>query len=283
MRPIEPSAESPTTSLALCVSIHDVAPATWPECERLLQAIYEVADIRVSLLVVPDYHGLPVRDSTAYERMLEKHLARGDELVLHGWRHLDEAAPRSGWRDRFTRTIYTRREGEFYAASYRDACWRIEQGRAWFAERNWPLEGFVAPAWLLGPGSWRALLGYGFRYTTTRRHFYLLPSCRRLASQSLVYSVGSGWRRAMSYSLNAFLLRSLQGNPLARLSLHPVDARHAGVLRNMQRLLGALLEERDAITKVEFARRLERQPDMRPCHALWNGSGSCHNRPPAAL
>ena len=41
---------------ALCVSIHDVAPATWELCAKLFDAIRDVADIPVTLLVVPAYH-----------------------------------------------------------------------------------------------------------------------------------------------------------------------------------------------------------------------------------
>ncbi|TFW09311.1 DUF2334 domain-containing protein [Oxalobacteraceae bacterium OM1] len=249
----------PTERPALCVSIHDVAPATWPQCERLLRAVRDVARIPVSLLVVPDYHGLPVRDTTAYEGRLEMRLAKGDELVLHGWRHLDEAAPQRSWRDRLVRTVYTRSEGEFYAINYEDACWRLQQGVDWFAQRGWPLEGFVPPAWLLGPAAWRALYGFRFRYVTTRRHLHLLPSREAIASESLVYSVGSAWRRGMSYAWNAVLLQRLRGAPLVRLSLHPVDAEHPEVVANARRLIERLLVSHDAMTKAAFVRRLAEQ------------------------
>jgi len=42
-------------------------------------------------------------------------------------------------------------EGEFWALSEREATRRIEAGVAWFRAQGWPLAGFVAPAWLLGP------------------------------------------------------------------------------------------------------------------------------------
>lgn len=48
----------PNESRALCVSIHDVAPATWPECILLWNAMREVlADMPLTWLVVPCFHG----------------------------------------------------------------------------------------------------------------------------------------------------------------------------------------------------------------------------------
>jgi len=96
----------------LCVSIHDVAPATWPDCLRLVEAIRAVADIPLTWLVVPHYHFRPER-SAAMEAGLDAALARGDELALHGYSHLDTEASKGGLRARFLRNVYTRREGEF--------------------------------------------------------------------------------------------------------------------------------------------------------------------------
>jgi uncharacterized protein len=275
MSPTESAAESRP---ALCVSIHDVAPATWPQCARLLQMIRAVADIPVTLLVVPDYHGLAVPRPAEYDRQLEQCLAHGDELVLHGYRHLDEAAPPASLRDRFIRQTYTRSEGEFFAITEAEARRRIRLGLEWFAQRRFPVEGFVAPAWLLGDDAWQALAGFPFRYTTTLRHFYLLPSGKpqgeRLASRSMVYSVGAGWRRQMSRGWNALLCRALAGNPLARLSLHPVDAQYPHVMRQCQTLLETLLEYRAPMTKAAFARRWQARQGQALMDDFSAGAGS---------
>ena len=245
-----------TEARALCVSLHDVAPATWKECDYLLQAIRDVAAIPVTLLVVPDYHRLPLPRAQAahYEQALERRLANGDELVLHGYSHLDEAARAVGWRERFIRHVYTRGEGEFYAIDKEEAGRRLRQGLDWFDRRGWPVEGFVAPAWLMGEGAWAALAEFPFSYTTTLREMVLLPERERIASQSLVYSVGSAWRRAMSCSWNKLLRHALSGKPVVRLSLHPVDVRHPGIVRHFQNLLAELLQGRTAMTKADFVR-----------------------------
>jgi predicted deacetylase len=161
----------------LCVSIHDVAPATWSDCLRLVEAVRAVADIPLTWLVVPHYHFRP-EQSPAMEACLNVALERGDELALHGYSHLDTEAGSGGLRARFLRNVYTRREGEFAALTASEARRRLELGLDWFAARGWTPTGFVPPAWLLGEGAWRALRDAPFAYTTTFSHFHCLPGAR---------------------------------------------------------------------------------------------------------
>jgi predicted deacetylase len=161
----------------LCVSIHDVAPATWSDCLRLVEAVRAVADIPLTWLVVPHYHFRP-EQSPAMEACLNVALERGDELALHGYSHLDTEAGSGGLRARFLRNVYTRREGEFAALTEAEARRRLELGLDWFAARGWTPTGFVPPAWLLGEGAWRALRAAPFAYTTTFSHFHCLPGAR---------------------------------------------------------------------------------------------------------
>jgi len=161
----------------LCVSIHDVAPATWSDCLRLVEAVRAVADIPLTWLVVPHYHFRP-EQSPAMEACLNVALERGDELALHGYSHLDTEAGSGGLRARFLRNVYTRREGEFAALTEAEARRRLELGLDWFAARGWTPTGFVPPAWLLGEGAWRALRAAPFAYTTTFSHFHCLPRAR---------------------------------------------------------------------------------------------------------
>jgi predicted deacetylase len=171
--------EGPIDERMLCVSIHDVAPATWADCLRLVEAVRAVADIPLTWLVVPRYHFRP-EQSPAMEACLNVALERGDELALHGYSHLDTEAGSGGLRARFLRNVYTRREGEFAALTEAEARRRLELGLDWFAARGWTPTGFVPPAWLLGDGAWRALRDAPFAYTTTFSHFHCLPRARDL-------------------------------------------------------------------------------------------------------
>ena len=242
----------------LCVSIHDVAPATWADCLRLVQAIRAVADIPLTWLVVPHYHFRPER-SAAMEAGLNAALARGDELALHGYSHLDTEASGGGLRARFLRNIYTRREGEFAALDRDEARRRLDLGLAWFAARGWTPAGFVPPAWLLGEGAWQALRASPFAYTTTFSHFHCLSGQGDIAplrSPSMVYAARNRSGRWLSPRVADATAAMLAEAPLVRFSLHPPDARYPELMRHTQRALEKLLASRTAVTKAECATRL---------------------------
>ncbi len=241
----------PTGSLA--VSLHDVAPQTWPACQRLLQTIERVAPVPVTLLVVPDYHGEGLRhESRAYRCALDARLERGDELALHGWFHADRAALDGGLIDTLRRTRLTAREGEFAALAPVAAHALIERGCQWFEQRGWPLHGFVAPAWLPGPGTWEALAHFSFQYTTTLGQIHLLPERTPVATRTLVYSVRSALRRRLSLVRNAALATMEDARPV-RLALHPADAAHDAVMQQVHAILRGLTRKRSAMTNAQLA------------------------------
>jgi len=245
----------PNEQRALCVSIHDVAPDTWRDCERLLRALRAVADIPLTWLVVPRYHG-----STAAwqgcEEALGALLAHGHELALHGYTHLDTAPASASLRLRLLRTVYTEHEGEFAAIGADEARRLIELGLAWFGQRGWPVSGFVAPAWLLGAQAWSVLPEFAFDYTTTMSHFHLLRPRRALFSPTLVYAARNGAGRRLSPHLADVLAGLLGRAPLVRLGLHPRDAHYPDLVRHAQQLVERLLTSREALTKAAFAQRL---------------------------
>lgn len=239
----------------MCVSIHDVAPATWTGCERLARAIREVADIPMTWLVVPRYHE---RDevSESMQAGLAGYLAQGHELALHGYTHLDTMPVAGSARSRFLRGVYTTGEGEFSALSLEEARRRIRLGLDWFAARGWPVHGFVAPAWLLGGEAWRAVREAPFEYTTTFSRLHLLGPGRSVLSPSLVYAARNRAGRFLSPLAADAGAALLARAPLVRLSLHPPDARHPRLLRHAQQLVERLLATRAAVTKASAARAL---------------------------
>jgi len=209
----------------------------------------------VTILAVPRYHG--EAPTPAFEAWLGERSARGDELALHGCTHRDDGAPQ-GWLDGLRRSRYTRGEGEFWSLSRAEALARIDVGIEWFAKNGWPLAGFVAPAWLLGPGAREAVGERPFDYTATLRQLVHLPTQVAETSQSVVYSTSSAWRRQSSLAWNALVDLAERGNPVLRLELHPHDADHAGVRRSWQRLLERALRERDALTVEQLCERWRR-------------------------
>ena len=237
---------------SVCVSIHDVAPETWAECEVLMQAVRAVADIPLTWLVIPHYRGSG-RRSQALESTLDRMLAHGHELALHGYTHIDEGAAHAGPFSALLRTVYTEGEGEFADIDEQDARRRIALGLAWFRARGWPVSGFVAPAWLLGPKAWQAVHAFPFLYTTTFTHFHLLERNQQVFSPSLVYAARNKGGRAISPLAASTVAYLLKGAPLVRVSLHPRDARHPALVRHAQRLIAGLLDARLPLTKAAFA------------------------------
>lgn len=236
---------------ALCVSIHDVAPATWALCLRLEQAMRSVAPMPLTWLVVPRFHGDPARSPAMEERLTE--LAAGcDELALHGYTHLDTSPAASSPRARWLRHVYTQSEGEFAALDSSEATDRLALGLAWFRERGWHAEGFVPPAWLLGEGAWRSLRASPLSYTTTFMRFHSLATGRSVLSPSLVYSARNRTGRALSPICMDALGVALGRAPLVRLSLHPRDALSPRLLHHAQRLAERLLAAREPMTKAAF-------------------------------
>src|SRR3569623_1658441 len=107
---------APMAEQALCVSLHDVAPATWPACRRLLAMLDGIGQLPVRLLVVHDNNNRGCVDNVAaFVRAIEARRARGDEVVLHGYHHLDERLTGSQPLDWLQRRVYTAGEGEFAA------------------------------------------------------------------------------------------------------------------------------------------------------------------------
>lgn len=254
----EPQPQAAESKRWLCVSVHDVAPATWPHCLQVLEAVREVANIPLTLLVVPAYHGA-CSAQPEFESAMTAQLAAGHELALHGYFHVDPGVP-SSVADWLRRRVYTAGEGEFCALSENEADERLTLGRHWFDANGWALAGFVAPAWLLGARAARALRARtDLTYTSTLTELIVLPEAYAIRAPCLTYSVRQAWRRPASIAWNTLLARVTDRVPVLRLGLHPRDAEFKSVRRSWQRLLERALSQRVAVTKAQFVDHWRRQ------------------------
>jgi predicted deacetylase len=242
------------TERLVAIVVHDVAPATWPQCETLLAMIDALGAPPVTLLVVPHFHrGILVRESRAFVDALGERAARGDELALHGYYHADDAPPPRTLGDFVARRVLTRAEGEFAAIDAAEASERIARGIALFDDERWPLAGFVPPAWQLNDATRRALEGarHRFAYVPVRAGIHRLPGWSLEPTANLCYSPDRRWRRAMSRALIRREWRRAGARRLMRLSLHPLDARFAEVVAHWRALIERALAERRPVTKRE--------------------------------
>jgi predicted deacetylase len=240
---------------ALLVVLHDVAPPTWDVLAPFVAALDRLGPVPLSFLVVPDYHGTgSIAADGTFVAAMDRRLARGDELLLHGWRHADDApAPRGpvAW---LQRRVYTH-EGEFLTLDRDEARRRLDLGTTMFARLGWPLAGFTAPAWGMGPGTRAALRETPLAYTTTWGGFHRLPDFDTLPAPGLVWSARSAWRRGASRLWCEAYRRRHAGAPVLRLGIHPADLAHAGARRYWLGLIDRLLRERTPLTKRAFLER----------------------------
>lgn len=249
----------------LSVTLHDVAPGNQLRCERLLEDLARLTPLRVTLLVVPRYHH--ARPTRAFEHWLDDRVAAGDELALHGLTHVDEAPPARTLSEHARRRWLTDGEGEFAALSATHAAERLQVGRDWFAEHGWTLRGFVAPAWLVGPGAWEALTRERFDYTCTLRHLVAMRAAAphgalpALEAWSVVASTRAAWRRRASLAWNGVLVRRQQAAAWMRFELHPSDADHTSIRLAMMRWIERALEAgREPLTLAQVVDRIDAPP-----------------------
>lgn len=238
---------------ALLLVLHDVAPCNWRTYLPFVAAVDALGQIPITWLVVPDFHKrYPLDNDRHLLDLLHQRLMRGDELVLHGYYHCDDApAPRQA-HDYFMRRLYTH-EGEFYTLSQQQALARLDAGIETFRRHGWPLHGFVAPAWLMSVGTRQALAQRPLQYTSDLRGIYRLPDFERLAAPGLVWSARSPLRRGVSWLVSRCQELQWRQAPVIRLGLHPVDMQHALARDYWLAVLQRLLDQgRQPLTKHDW-------------------------------
>ncbi len=234
---------------ALVISIHDVAPSTRETTEKILAELAHCGVATCSLLVVPNYHhagsATEDRECGICLREWEGH---GHEIVIHGYFHQRPRREDEDARQKFVTRFYTRDEGEFYDLAYDEALSRIGRAKEEFAAAGLKPNGFIAPAWLLNTDGESAATDAEMEYTTRLGSVRDLRCQKTFASQSLVYSTSSAWRRAASLAWNSILFPIVNQRPLVRLSIHPPDFEHPEIWRQILRFAERLSQERTVTT-----------------------------------
>lgn len=279
--PLRAGAADARATGAVCVVLHDVCPAHWAACRRVLAAVEACAlsagvRLPVTLLVVPHLHGDPALPRE-YLQWLRQLAAQGHELVLHGLTHRDDGPPPRRVGAWLLRRHYTAGEGEFAALPPSQALQRMQAGRHWARAHRLPMRGFVPPAWLMGPGTLGAACEAGFRHTCTLNRIIALPQGRSLHAPSFVFSTRSAWRRVLSVAWNRLLAWRLGVLPLQRLELHPHDADHTAVRRCWESLLRQALRYRTPLRlgeAAELARRHGQDPVGAAGQTGWRARGA---------
>lgn len=222
--------------MSLLVSIHDVTPAWAGEVFRLW-AICERRGVRPALLVVPDWHGAwPLAAHAGFVEWLRDRSAEGAEILLHGERH-DEAGLPRGPGDAWRAWGRTAGEAEFLTLELAAASERIGRGLACLRGLGLEPVGFVPPAWLARPGTYRAAAAAGLRVSEDDGAIVLLRSGRRLPSPVVRWSARTSVRAWGSAAVAHTRWLTQRRARISRIALHPGDLRHPVTARSVERSL----------------------------------------------
>ena len=243
-------------SRGLCIAIHDVAPATWLECEVLLKMLEGLGAPPVTLLIVPEYHRLGRIDREPwFLHAIDARIASGAEVALHGYFHLDEAPLPNNPAAWLRRRILTNGEGEFSALSIAEAGSRIERGRALLEACGWQVAGFVPPAWLAGEAAQRAIGRSSLAYTSSRSFLQRIADGVRISAPCITASARSPWRRSASRLWLKAMEAATARTPLLRIALHPNEAKHPGMVTLWAQVIRHVAADRTMLTKCQAVER----------------------------
>jgi len=222
-------------SKRLLVSIHDVTPRFEREIDRLCDLLAGIlGGPRFAMLVVPNHWGdQSLADNPAFQRRLRAWADEGVEMFVHGWFHRDMAEHRgaAGLKARYM----TAGEGEFLGLAEDVARRRMEDGKALVEHIiGRPAAGFIAPAWLYGPGAMAALAQSNFALAEDHMRVWRPADGRRIAWGPVVtWASRSRARTASSIAFAALARTGLRPLRNVRLAVHPPDVTKAALIHSI--------------------------------------------------
>lgn len=224
----------------LLASIHDVGPGFVPQVEHLVGVLERhLGGPHFAMLVVPDHWGAnPISGNRDFAARLRGWADAGIEMFVHGWFHRDSAA--HDGVAAFKARHMTAGEGEFLGLDEAEASRRMADGRALVEDiTGRPVAGFIAPAWLYGPGARSALDKSGFALAEDHMRVWRPGSGQVVARGPVVTWASRSTMRTASSLLFAGLARSaLRPLETVRIAVHPGDTSKGSILKSIDRTLG---------------------------------------------
>lgn len=214
-----------TETKRLLASIHDVGPGFEREVEQLAALLERrLGSPRFAMLVVPDHWGRhPLASAPAFKARLRAWSDAGVEMFVHGWFHRDYAEHRG--LARIKARHMTASEGEFLGLEEAEALRRMQQGRALVEDATGrAAAGFIAPAWLYGPGARAALRRSGLALAEDHWRVWDAASDKVLARGPVItWASRSVARTASSIAFAGLARQALPVLPTVRIAVHPGD------------------------------------------------------------
>ena len=230
----------------LIASIHDVHPGSLEAVERLVERFERhLNGPNYAMLIVPDHWGRnALRGNAGFAARLRGWADQGVEMFVHGWFHQDRSE-HSGLAALKAKHM-TASEGEFLGLSRAEAARRMAEGKALIEDvTGRPAAGFIAPAWLYGPGAMKALADSGFALAEDHMKVWRPASGEVLAKGPVITWASRSGPRTASSLLAAALGRTFLGPlPTVRVAVHPGDVTKPSILASIDATLAAFAKRR---------------------------------------
>lgn len=224
----------------LLASIHDVSPRFERQVDALAERLSgHLGTGKFAMLVIPDHwRGAPLAGNAAFQARLRQWADMGIEMFLHGWCHKDETPAEQGLAG-FKGKHMTAGEGEFLNLPHADALARMAQGKALVEDiLGRPVTGFIAPAWLYGPGAHQAMAGLGFALAEDHMKVWRPQSGEVLAKGPVItWASRSKARIRSSLWFSALARQALPLTRTVRVAVHPGDTTVPALLRSIDATL----------------------------------------------
>jgi predicted deacetylase len=222
-----------TRDRLLLASIHDVSPRFDGEIERLTELLQPHVSNRIAMLVVPNHWGnAPIIAGSNFASKLRAWANAGVEMFLHGFFHRDETN-HSTKTDKLRAGLMTAGEGEFLGLTKAEAIARIIDGKAMIEDViGRPIAGFVAPAWLYGPGAPEALAECAIPIAEDHMRTWS-PATGVELSRGPVITWASRTRLRLISSLAAAAALRHARLSVMRVGVHPPDVHHDRIVMSI--------------------------------------------------
>jgi predicted deacetylase len=174
--------------------------------------------------------------------------------LLHGYYHRDDQEHRG--LDRIRARFLTAREGEFLGLSRAEALKRIDDGRSLVEDIiGQPVAGFVAPAWLYGPGAYEALAESGLGIAEDHWRVWSPASGQVLARGPVITWASRTPMRLRSSLAAAAVLGRAAPQQVLRIAVHPGDCRSPALLESIRKTLARASASRSPARYIDLTER----------------------------
>jgi len=251
---------APRPPRRLLASIHDVSPRFERQVDLLADRLEALLGAkRFAMLVVPDHWDqAPLMENKAYMAKLRQWSDQGVEMFVHGWRHRDDGQ-HPGALARWKATKMTAGEGEFLGLDHDEALARMLRARDVVEQAiGRTTAGFIAPAWLYGPGAHSALRSAGFALAEDHMRVWEPASGRDLVKGPVITWASRSRGRIASSLLFAGLARHTLGVlDTVRIAVHPGDTTVPSLLDSIDRTVSRFVRSHTPSTYASLLTGLE--------------------------